>query len=62
MKQGGVMTLSAPTKMIWLVSLILAVLGFLGTLVSIPIASVYAFWFVLIGYVLLFLGTILKGF
>lgn len=56
------MKISAPTKMVWLISLILAVLGLLSTFIAIPFISVNAFWFVLVGYVLLFLGTVLKGF
>ncbi len=56
------MKLSAPTQLVWLISLILAALGFIGTLIAIPVVSVNALWFVLVGYILLFLGTILKGF
>ena len=53
---------SAPTRPVWLISLILAALGVLATFVAIPVVSANAFWFVVAGYVLLFLGTILKGF
>ncbi len=56
------MKLSAPKKNVWLVSLILAILGVIGAVVTVPFLSVYAFWLVVIGYILLFLGTVLKGF
>lgn len=53
---------SAPTYPVWLISLILAALGVIGSFIAIPFVSAYAFWLVVVGYVLLFLGTILKGF
>ncbi len=53
--------LNAPTQLVFLISLILAVLGVLAIFVSIPIISGYAFWFVVAGYVLLALGCVLKG-
>jgi hypothetical protein len=55
------MKLSAPKKWVFWVSVILAALAFLGTLVSIPVVSAYAFWVLLIGFVLLALGNALKG-
>jgi len=56
------MKLNAPKKNVWWLALILSVLGLLGHLVAIPVISGIAFWLVLAGYVLLFLGTFLKGF
>ncbi|MEM0977386.1 MAG: hypothetical protein AAGJ34_07620 [Pseudomonadota bacterium] len=57
------MKLSAPTKWVFLVSLLLALLGFLPMIgVSIPAISAYAAWLLVGGYVLLALGTLLKGF
>ncbi len=56
------MRLTPPTKNVFTISVILAALGLIGTLVSIPFVSAYAFWFVVIGYVLLFLGNTAKGF
>jgi hypothetical protein len=56
------MKLSAPKSWVFWVSVILAALALLGTLVSIPVVSAYAFWVLLIGFVLLALGNALKGF
>ena len=55
------MKLNAPTKNFWWISVILAVLGVLGAIVTIPFISAYAFWFVTVGFVLLCLSTVLKG-
>jgi len=55
------MKLNAPKVVTWWIAVVLAVLGFLGTLTTIPIATAYAFWFVLVAAVLLLLATALKG-
>lgn len=55
------MKLSAPkTGTFWL-AVILAGLGLLSTLVSIPLLTPYAFWLVVIGFVILMVGTLVKG-
>ena len=55
------MRLTPPTKNVFYISVVLAVLGLLGTFVTIPFVSAYAFWFVLVAYVVLFLGNTMKG-
>jgi len=55
------MKLNAPTKNWWWISVILAVVGVIGYFVAIPFVSVYAFWLVTVGFVLLALSTVLKG-
>ena len=56
------MKLNAPKKLTWLLAIILGVLGLLGVLLApLPILTVYAFWFVFVGLVLLVLGNFLKG-
>jgi len=55
------MKLSAPKTITWLIAVVLGVLGILGTFVTIPFVSTYAFWFVAVGFVLLALATFLKG-
>jgi len=55
-------TLSAPTVPVFLISVVLAVLALLGHFVSIPFVSMYQFWVAIAAYVLLFLGSVLKGF
>jgi len=54
--------LNAPKQIVWLIALILGVLGILGALVDIPIATDYSFWFVVIGWLLLIIATVAKGF
>ncbi len=55
------MKLSAPkTGTFWL-ALIVAALGLVASLVSIPVLSGFAFWLVVIGFVILLLGTMVKG-
>jgi hypothetical protein len=54
--------LNAPKQIVWLIALILGVLGVLGALTDIPIVSEYNFWFVVIGWLLLIIATVAKGF
>lgn len=56
------MRLSPPTKSVFWIATVFAVLGLLGSFVSIPFVSAYTFWFVVVGFVLLWLGNVLKGF
>lgn len=55
------MNLSAPTQPIFLISLVLAVLAIIGFFVSIPFVSAYAFWFAIVGYIVLAVGCLMKG-
>jgi hypothetical protein len=55
------MKLSAPTQIVFIISLIIAVIGLLialNVLAMIPIASV---WVMLIAYIVLAAGCLLKG-
>jgi hypothetical protein len=56
------MKLSAPTKPVFWIATVLGGLGIIGSLVSIPFFSANAFWVVAIGFVLLWLGNVMKGF
>jgi hypothetical protein len=56
------MRLNAPTKIVWIIALILGILGILGALTDIPIVSEYHFWFVVVGWLLLIIATVAKGF
>jgi hypothetical protein len=56
------MKLSKPKVTTFWVATALAALGVIGTLVKIPLVSQYAFWFVVVGFVVLWLGNYLKGF
>lgn len=54
--------LSAPTQMVFAVSLILAVLGLIGLFVpTAPFLGAYAFWFMTAGYIALAGGCTMKG-
>lgn len=56
------MRLTPPKKIVFWISVILAVVGLVASFVTIPFLSGIAFWLVLVGYVLLFLGNTVKGF
>jgi len=56
------MKLSAPKQTTFWVATVLAVLGLLGNFVTLPVVSQYAFWFVVVGFVVLWLGNYLKDF
>ena len=55
------MRMNPPTKLVFWISVVLVVLGLLGSFVSIPFVSGFAFWFVLIGYVVLAVSLFVKG-
>lgn len=54
------MKLSAPKMITWWVSLILMVVGLLGTFAVIPLGQA-SIALIILGYALLALGTLLKG-
>lgn len=54
------MKLSAPKVITWWIAVALGALGLLGHLGTVAELSMYAFWLVTIGLVLLVLGTFLK--
>ncbi|MEN8153953.1 MAG: hypothetical protein ABFR75_08000 [Acidobacteriota bacterium] len=55
------MRLNAPKKIVWLLSLVLAVISLVGFFVTIPVITVYGFWIMGVAWLLLFLSTYLKG-
>ncbi len=56
------MRLTPPKNITFWISVILAALGVIATFVTIPVLSGFAFWLVVIGFVLLVLGLLIKGF
>jgi hypothetical protein len=56
------MKLNAPTKLTWIVSLILGLLSLLSYFVAIPFVTVNMYWFMGLGWLLLVLATFLKKF
>ena len=55
------MTLSAPTQVIFIISLILAVLAVIGFFITIPFVTVYGFWIAIVAYIVLAAGCLMKG-
>ena len=57
------MQLTPPKRIVFYISLLLAVLALVGYFVDdLPLISEYEFWFALVAYVLLAAGNALKGF
>jgi hypothetical protein len=56
------MKLTPPTKNVFWIATVVAALGLVAKFVSIPFVSANAFWFVFVGFVLLWLGNTVKGF
>ena len=54
------MKLTPPSKVTLWLALLLGVLGVLGYAVRIPLVTTYAFLFLLVGFVLLALGVLVK--
>ena len=55
------MRLNAPTKIIFLVSLVLVALALISRFTPIPYVTQYQFWVALIGYLVLVAGVTMKG-
>ena len=55
------MKLTPPKVITFWIAVILGILGFLGMLITIPLVSAYAFWFLFAGFVLLVLALLIKG-
>jgi len=55
------MKIKSPKNITFWIAVVLAVLGLLGFLVTIPLLTGLAFWLVLVGFILLALGCVLPG-
>ena len=55
------MNLSAPTTLVFIISLVLAILAVLSTFMPLPIIGEYKFWVAIAAYVVLAAGNVLKG-
>ena len=55
------MKFSAPKGITFLIAVILAALGVLASYGTIHLPSGYAFWLVVVGFVVLALGNLVKG-
>ena len=56
------MRLTPPTKNVFWISVVVAAVALVSTFVTIPFVSAYAFWLLVIAFVLLVLGNTMKGF
>ncbi len=56
------MKLSAPKNITFWIAVIVAVVGVIASLVTIPVLSGFAFWLVVIGFVILAAGNLFEGF
>ena len=55
------MKLNPPKTITFWISVVLGLLGLIGSFVSIPVVSGLAFWFVFVGFALLVAGLLVKG-
>jgi len=55
------MRFSPPKQITWWIAVIVGAVGILGQLLSITLIAPFAFWLVVIGFVLLALATVIQG-
>lgn len=61
LKQGGYnVKTSAPKQITWWIALVIGVVGIIANLVTIPVLSGFAFWLVVIAFVLLLVATVVS--
>lgn len=55
------MRLSPPKQVTFWVAVVIGLVGLVAGLVPIPVVSPFAFWLVVVGFVILALGNLLEG-
>ncbi len=55
------MNISAPKQITFWIAVIVAVIGLISYLVTIPVLSGLAFWLVLLGFIILAAGNLFEG-
>ncbi len=55
------MQLSAPKQITFWVAVVVAVIGLIASFVAIPFLSTYAFWIVVLGFIILAAGNLMEG-
>lgn len=55
------MTLSAPTQMMFIIAVVVAIIAVIGYFVSIPFVSAYAFWILVVAFVVLAGACLMRG-
>ncbi|GFO80812.1 MAG: hypothetical protein A49_04390 [Methyloceanibacter sp.] len=56
-----IVSLSPPTTMVFVISIVLAVLAILSTVMTLPVIGDYRFWVAIAAYVILAIGNIFRG-
>lgn len=55
------MNLSAPKNLTFWIAVVVAVVGVIASLVTIPVLSGFAFWLVVIAFIILAAGNLIDG-
>ncbi|MBL8594032.1 MAG: hypothetical protein JNK01_15210 [Devosia sp.] len=55
------MTLNAPSQTMFIVAVVIAIIALLGAIVSIPFVSTYAFWILIVAFLVLAGAVMMKG-
>jgi hypothetical protein len=55
--EKSIMRLDAPRTSVWWIAVVIGILGIIGNFITLPFISGFAFWFVVIGFVLLAIST-----
>jgi Na+(H+)/acetate symporter ActP len=55
------MNLNAPSQTLFIVAVVIAVVALLGAIIAIPFVSAYAFWILLLAFIILVAGVMMKG-
>lgn len=55
------MQLSAPTTVVFVISIVLAALAIIGHFVALPVISQFGFWVAILAYVILAVGNLFRG-
>jgi uncharacterized membrane protein HdeD (DUF308 family) len=55
------MQFNAPKQITWWIAVVVGVIGIIASLVAIPVLSAYAFWLVVIAFVVLALATVIPN-
>ncbi|MDB5542628.1 MAG: hypothetical protein JWQ89_4355 [Devosia sp.] len=55
------MNLNAPSQTLFIVAVVIAVIALLGQIIAIPFVSVYAFWILLLAFIILAVGVMMRG-
>jgi len=55
------MNLSAPSQMMFIIAVVVAIIAILGYFISIPFISAYAFWILVLAFVILAGACLMRG-